>query len=403
VGTPESPVNVDAWDLDVANEVVTDLDLGENELRSGSVNTVDLSIKQASVGAALSGYVVPVGRGVGVSDAVDPSNTTTPVSDAAQILRDSPGPGWSGYIILPPDGVDNDAKVTCDGFGGFVCPGPRATEIRFANDTIGIDWTGAGKTFIQGGLRLVGPGWDSGTQPAMYCGDASVGWHIWDWVETEDWGGQSLLVDPGPMYFVNVGIWSTINHDPAQSGSVRDYIIDHDSGASNTVDHIIMFNDAIPPSGTVPGGFYSESSVYETKVVESIGAVGDTGPENVIIRSNGYFGTGHVNIEDASVSGLGKLGHAFRTYQGRIHCRGDVNVVDRNIDWGIYADQARGGQFPAVFNGAGSTLNQEFVRLTSPPIDLPAEIRAEQSQVGDYTGTTGWAYGVECVDGYLKP
>lgn len=60
--------------------------------------------------SGLDGRVVAVAPGVGVIDAIDPADTPTPVGDAYALARDAGG----GQVILPPEPVENAARIDID-------------------------------------------------------------------------------------------------------------------------------------------------------------------------------------------------------------------------------------------------------------------------------------------------
>lgn len=382
----------------------SEADLGVSNLHSESVNTEETlnNIGEAKIQTAWDGLVVPVGQGLGMSDAIDPSATDTPVSDAAQKLRDAPGSNWSGHIILPPGGVDNNSSVTFDGDGGFVCPGPRASEIRFTSDTKGLI-IGGNSSFIQGGLKLTGPGMANGSEPAIYSNTNSP-WHVWDYIETEGWGGESLLTETQPMYFMNVGVWRAKDHDPAQnSDASENAVIDHHGGGiSNSFGTMIIANDMSSiPSGEVPTGFYSEGfSDFQT--LEVLGAVGDDSIGAPAVRTrNGGVTIGTLNSEGLSYGSNSNNACVMRTDYGTISVD-FCHLHDRSVERYYYAFQPRGGDIPIVRQEGSTSITDKFV-IQDPPQAGPVKFAGEQSEISDQTGSTGWTYGIECADGYLKP
>ena len=73
-------------------------------------NADDLSISGRQVQTTLDGFLVPVSSGLGINDAVDPSASTTPISDARDAIVTN-GSG-EGAILYPPENITEAATFT---------------------------------------------------------------------------------------------------------------------------------------------------------------------------------------------------------------------------------------------------------------------------------------------------
>jgi len=111
----------------------------------GSVSTEEVTVKNEAVQAALDGLIVPVGPGLGVSDAINPSNTTTPVQDAHDLV------GVGGGLLFPPARIKEQAKLVFQ-YGSQVWRGwGNATKIEFTDlSAPGVDYQGVNFTDISG-------------------------------------------------------------------------------------------------------------------------------------------------------------------------------------------------------------------------------------------------------------
>lgn len=127
-----------------------------------SVDTGSLTIDGTLIQAALDGHVSVVGAGLGMSDAIDPSSTTTPVQDAVDTL-----PTAGGTVIIPPQGVSEDTTVSIGDNVSLIGFGPGnpsnpISEITFGdagNDCIVLD-NGTTSTVQQpsiDGIHISGP------------------------------------------------------------------------------------------------------------------------------------------------------------------------------------------------------------------------------------------------------
>lgn len=87
------------------------VDLFAEDIDAVSVDTTDISVNSAQIQASLDGLVVPIASGVGANDAINPSNTTTPVQDAINVISNA---GVPGVVQIPPSTVQEASSVTME-------------------------------------------------------------------------------------------------------------------------------------------------------------------------------------------------------------------------------------------------------------------------------------------------
>lgn len=122
----------------------------------GAVEADGLAVNAKTVQSALDGHVVPVASGLGVSDAIDPASTSTPVQDAIDKFSYRVG----GTVLLPPTTVDEGAPINmfsgCRivGWGGGDIVTTPTSQIRFPSG--GHDLVRFDDDFVHRGCALVG-------------------------------------------------------------------------------------------------------------------------------------------------------------------------------------------------------------------------------------------------------
>jgi hypothetical protein len=339
----------------------------------------------------------------GVVALIDPDSSSSPVTDAVDaLISESPsGNAWNGTLILPSQPVENDGPINLKNNATITTYGGGYGEVQFTSDTIGLDVSGSTNTVIRGGLKLTGPGWDTGTNPAVYT-DLNSSWHSWDFIFTEDWGGASLYApDVDPLYMMHVGLWRARRHDPEQNtGNSNKFIFNHRKGISNTFGTVILANPSNVPSGTTPGG-YSSGAYTTVGTLEVLGGIGDdlaTPP--VLADGIMCMNIGLINHEPIGVS-MNELTALIRTKGMAVNIN-FARVAGRDVNRISHAFEPTSSRFPPVsVKNAAHTGNA--LRITDPPTGGPSRLLEEQSMIQDSTGTTGWSHGIECVDGYYKP
>lgn len=139
-------------------------------------------VSDESLQAARDGYVVPVGPGVGVGDAIDPAATTTPIQDAADVLHVDNGVGgkvvFSGHVVEEATYTKyNGVEVVGIGRGNLsdeTAPsgslGKYASVLEFADGVNPCVYFGAEANVGQVGFRnlcIKGPG-DDASQTSVF-------------------------------------------------------------------------------------------------------------------------------------------------------------------------------------------------------------------------------------------
>jgi hypothetical protein len=79
--------------------------------------------------------VVPVGRGLGPGDAIDPTETDTPLSDAVAVLDETGDQPGKGAILLPPRKIRQEGAVRPSQFVRFLGWGPQTSNVEFTDLT----------------------------------------------------------------------------------------------------------------------------------------------------------------------------------------------------------------------------------------------------------------------------
>jgi hypothetical protein len=103
------------------------------ELRAKAPAVTSGTVDGQPIQAALDGHVVAVAPEHGVTDAIDPTASQTPVGDAYALARDAGG----GQVILPPEPVENAARINVDTNipVGILGTAYRRSEIEFTDTT----------------------------------------------------------------------------------------------------------------------------------------------------------------------------------------------------------------------------------------------------------------------------
>lgn len=95
----------------------------------------DATPSDPTVKKTLDGFVVPIARDLDVSDAIDPTETETPVGDAVAKIDEAGGRRGFGTVLLPPTTVNEAAPVIPSQFVEFVGWGANTSVIEFTDGT----------------------------------------------------------------------------------------------------------------------------------------------------------------------------------------------------------------------------------------------------------------------------
>lgn len=260
VGTPEEPNDMFAWDLDVANQVVTDLDMAGNAIaNAGSLSTGATTINGGQPQGFQDGRIVIQSPGSGLNDSIAPADYTNPLNEAiTQAPTDS-------VIYLPPEGVSqpddviyNTPGVAIRGPGNTRSPDETANcVVEITNPTNAGLLVQANMSRVEwGGFALKGPGDGASTPPAINVDGAGGGqinsceihplivrqWggpvldaggssdkefaNVWHQIVAfnVDAGGSSAMMKHGaspPSVFTSVQLYPSATHSGSNSTSIR--------------------------------------------------------------------------------------------------------------------------------------------------------------------------------------
>jgi len=98
-----------------------------------TATTMRHGVEGVQMQAAWDGRVVPVAPGLGPSDAIDPSETDTPLSDAVSIINEVGEKPGKGAVLLPPQRITQDEPVRPSQFIQFLGWGPQTSNVTFTN------------------------------------------------------------------------------------------------------------------------------------------------------------------------------------------------------------------------------------------------------------------------------
>jgi hypothetical protein len=390
---------------------------GDVDVKSNDINGVG-GIQASSVFGDITSNVYAIGES-GIIDVVDPSTTTTPVTDAANsLINNTPLPGWGGQVILPPQIVQNDATIpemkngtitSLGAWGSFRTVSNSGPAVQFTSDVEGLV---LGDNFgINGGLKLIGPGATTGTKPAITT-NGQVGTGNADRIFTQDWGGPSFYPNNGntgeSFFFVNVGQWYAYRHNPARHGQT-DFILKLGQGVSNTINHCIIHNGFTDGTtlSSVPQALRSQS-VLKINGMEFFGQVGSNSTtSSAALGMGAHTHIGYLSIEEgpdpaksptigtvAQIGGSTASIRAIQVAEGR--------DVDRFYNLARFGSGGiKGGYLQKPIQTGSGSITTPLEVFTVP--DEPIQYSGERASLTDSTDTTGWAAGIDCADQYYKP
>jgi hypothetical protein len=154
VGTAEDPLRrLYAEDV-VASRVGT-----PSTPTRATVDRLVNAVGDARIQVGWDGLVVPVAAGLGLADAIDPSETDTPIADARDVIKAEANTD-GGRILLPP-GERLTEAATLDGLGRIEIRGSRSrpTIVEFtdlSSDAIRVDGTDDGTGVYIDGVVIDG-------------------------------------------------------------------------------------------------------------------------------------------------------------------------------------------------------------------------------------------------------
>jgi len=251
---------------DDSTETVGDGTTSANH-ESVSTGVVRSNINEGQYQAAIDGLVVPVGPGVGVEDAVDPSQTTTPIQDATDILHVDNGVGgkvvFSGHVVETETySFRNGVEVVGIGRGNLADKtspsgslGKFGSVLEFADGVMPMTRLDAdanvGKVGFKN-LTIKGPG-DDATQTTV--------------MEFDETGIPSVNVENVTIRDVYGQVTNCLNSNGPFESSFRNVSVENvDAGDSDAIFHTDSLmrtnfeNIAVYPTATTSG---SLSQVYQ--------------------------------------------------------------------------------------------------------------------------------------------
>lgn len=336
---------------------------------TGPIKGNSVQLNSGELQATLDGLVVPVATGLGVKDAFDPDNTSTPVQDAIDAIADN-GYAGAGTVLLPPgvveegDTITHKTGVSIIGMGvpkrGATTGGSIIhTQINSIPAIEFLPGESTGKARLDG-FCFKGQGDDAGATDAMDIRNAvsnlSVGTLMF-----EGWYGRAIAVNSGTWF------QSTVEHLLAYETDAGDSDGLFDLGSALMVD--IRGITAYPTSTTTGSG----TTILKTQNADiDIGYMNLGGSTRRVMITGGSNNqshrVGHVNYEPSEwftqpsrifdVRGQG-------TYIGTVLVNGsaNANVEPQDIYWlGTDAAGYHIGQAELV-NGA--TLGRARVAIVS--------------------------------------
>ena len=367
------------------------------------------AVGEQSIHAAFDGLVVPVGEGLGMDAAVDPTETDTPVQDAVDAIGAGRGRENYGAVLLPPGRVEENGSLTGTRGKSFVGWGVSATTVTFtALDEPGITQDpqirrDAGLTYWDG-ITFEGAAGAkrdaTRTAPAVHLRQSDqtdVPDHIRGFnlghVRFQDWGDPVVHLD-GATLFESHWTWVDMNSfNAGRNVLVEDTTI---GGSSWTVDKLNMgrpdpgrlfdartagggrfhvqnlhFRDNRPGSADVPvidvnnttnGQVAISQLEYETAGAELPTVVRLAGGGRYRIGQLQFLAGGRTG-NALTVDHLVQLHRPMDTEIGQFDAAGDIRIEEAPL--GIVGDHPEGvvrfhGTSDQVHNAVGSRRDRVF-------------------------------------------
>lgn len=137
-GTTETTDEPPAEQMDLPVHNHSGPDAGGDNLSPATVTTEHIlnAVNDAAIQASFDGLVVPVAPGLGMADAIDPSETATPIQDAIDAIDATEwyNPEFSpGAVLLPAGRIEEQGSLTNTVMKSFLGHGIKATEVRFTD------------------------------------------------------------------------------------------------------------------------------------------------------------------------------------------------------------------------------------------------------------------------------
>lgn len=207
------------------------------------IDVDDLSVSSAQVQARLDGSLVPVAPGLGVKDAIEPSNTTTPVQDALDAVANAGG----GQVYLPPTRIQEAGTIIRHVGVGLhgIFPWSEVEVTDSAADIMVIDTaqssysSGTSQHYDTVGVRFFGQGIGTHTGRGLHI-NTDLRASEWRNVDWQDIGDGTV-----PIWDIDATVWEN-----TFDGLIR--FIDVDCGGTANAIVDVEGSAGGPPNGGSP-------------------------------------------------------------------------------------------------------------------------------------------------------
>jgi len=366
VGTPSNRVDVFADGVDTLT------------VDAGTVTAGDLVndiSSDADIHASWNGLLSLYADTLGVSDAVDPSTTTTPLADAIAAVDTVGGAtDGAGEIHLPPVPFDEDTPGVSPADNVSII-GKSTRGAKYGSE---VTFTSTGSTtdhgFVMDGgdnlvldrFSIIGPGTDKVTGVGMlFTGDPRA--IQIPYLTINGWGNEAWRVESGSSPFETDIGYLKLNGDAGDKTALMNW---QQSGPENQIDVLALSPNSGRTSADSTGLYAGADTML------SIGRINVGGTTGVAanIESKGVQ-IGHINYEPAnqnaashphivrfgSVIGVGSGDSVATEVRGVRHLTGTV-------DYAIEVDGAQGGTQLPRYVPSGGAVSNSIVEVAS---DIP--------------------------------
>lgn len=303
--------------------------------------------------AARDGHVSVIAQGTGVTDAIDPATTGTPVQDAVDLAA------GGGYVIIPPEGVEEDTQVSVPSYVSIVGFGPGGTnnptsEIKFVdavNDCLVLENAdGSSVDFnLIDGIHITGPSYQNPSGIGLNIPDKANQVRIGH-VDITDVGNEAFHVTSWNELMIDQLRCSQV--EPQQSG--KGQAIDFEQGGAGGTARLIA---------GYPFGSSTDSSLER------------------FVR----VGSGQMNIQYLNVGGVCRRA-IITNANSSVHI-GGINHEPSALSGQLSTSE---NAFAAVQNYGPGVTTVDHVQITAGT----GSITWEDVYVASGTNTAGWEFGI---------
>lgn len=331
------------------------------------------------------GYVVPVAKGLDVTDVVDPSSTSSPVQDAIDKIAAA---NTSGVVYLPPGTTSEPGPITIPhearGINiqgtGFSTDRPGNCVLQITGDNPGFDVSGWGWKFASlDGFTLMGSGQ---SYPALHFnGSANPRmFHIGS-LRFSRWNDETR----GVMWY-----------DDASPFSCRFETLMFEATAGPCInfdnkDPLAVKIDNMYPNGSTQDPVIKCNTQSPSIVIDlcNVGGAHNRVLDFATMTQNGYVQVNFINYEPNLVSSIKtvcKLGGRGYTYLPQIVVNGfsDLNQVDQVVDLAWANGNNIIGQ---IGNNGNVDIRNNLINVTRKP-EYPSWYFGPSSDIQNSAGTS---------------